>query len=344
MSNSSFACELQIEGMHCAACELTIEKNVSKLAGVKKVNAVLSENVVKLKLAAGTDIESLKQDINEALKETDYRVVDSLAWNAVSLTQLLTALLISLLIVAAFLVLQRLGITNSVTSDQLNLSAVFVIGLVASLSSCMAVVGGLVLTISSSYAQLNSGKAKPLLAFHISRLVAFFLLGGVIGLLGAAFTLSPIAIFVINLILFVVMVIMGLNMLGVFPFLKKFELHLPKSLGAKGLDAITSAGSMLAATLLGIVSFFLPCGFTQSMQVFALTTGSFIDGALTMFVFALGTLPALALISFASVKFSKGLNSGLFFKTAGFLILFFALFNFLGALAVVGIIPPLFNI
>ncbi len=94
--------------------------------------------------------------------------------------------------------------------------------------------------------------------------------------------------------------------------------------------------------MLGILTFFLPCGFTQSMQISALTTGSFLQGGLIMLIFALGTLPILALISFSSIKFSKSLRSGIFFKTAGFIVIFFAIFNFLSALTAAGLVPPIF--
>ena len=62
-----------------------------------------------------------------------------------------------------------------------------------------------------------------------------------------------------------------------------------------------------------------------------------IQGAVTMFVFALGTLPVLGMISFASMKFSKTLQSGLFFKVAGFLVLFFAIFNLYSSIKGLGI-------
>jgi len=80
------------------------------------------------------------------------------------------------------------------------------------------------------------------------------------------------------------------------------------------------------------------------MQLYSLTTGSFVNGAITMLVFTLGTFPVLAIISFASRRFSKGLKSGLFFKTAGFIIIFFAIFNFLSALVALGLIQPFFNV
>ena len=94
---------------------------------------------------------------------------------------------------------------------------------------------------------------------------------------------------------------------------------------------------------IGAATFFLPCGFTQSMQLYTLTTGSFWTGSLTMLAFALGTLPVLAIISFSSLSIRKNTSSGIFFKTAGLIVIFFGLFNLINALASTGIIPPIFN-
>jgi sulfite exporter TauE/SafE len=99
----------------------------------------------------------------------------------------------------------------------------------------------------------------------------------------------------------------------------------------------------LTPVLLGIVTFFLPCGFTQSMQLYTLTTGSFLTGGLTMLVFALGTLPMLALLSFSSLSIQDKAKSGAFFKTAGLVVIFFAVFNLINSLVIIGLIPPVFN-
>jgi sulfite exporter TauE/SafE len=80
------------------------------------------------------------------------------------------------------------------------------------------------------------------------------------------------------------------------------------------------------------------------MQIYSLSLGSFWGGAITMFTFALGTLPVLALLSFGASGFHKKIRSDVFFKTAGLVVIFFALINILSALAGAGIIPPLFNL
>jgi hypothetical protein len=93
----------------------------------------------------------------------------------------------------------------------------------------------------------------------------------------------------------------------------------------------------LTPLLVGIATFFLPCGFTQSMQIYTLSTGGFFAGALTMLVFALGTLPVLALMSFSSLSIKDGPKASLFFKTAGIIVIMFASFNILSAFDAVGL-------
>lgn len=109
-------------------------------------------------------------------------------------------------------------------------------------------------------------------------------------------------------------------------------------------NKLTAFNHTLTPILVGIATFFLPCGFTQSMQLYTLTTGSFLDGGLTMLAFALGTLPVLALVSFSSFSIKNSSKSGIFFKTAGLVVIMFALFNLINSLVVIGLIPPIFTI
>jgi sulfite exporter TauE/SafE len=62
-----------------------------------------------------------------------------------------------------------------------------------------------------------------------------------------------------------------------------------------------------------------------------------------MFAFALGTLPVLALLSFSSLGIHKKAQSGIFFKTAGLIVIFFAIFNLINTLAGASIIDPVFS-
>ena len=151
------------------------------------------------------------------------------------------------------------------------------------------------------------------------------------------------ATFVLSLLVGLVMIGLGLNLFEVFPWARKLQFHMPKKFA---LDAHTAKNLEfgLAPFLVGMATFFIPCGFTQSMQIYSLSTGSFWTSALTMTFFALGTLPVLALISFTSVRFGKGKFASIFFKSAGILVIAFGLFTILNGLVAKGIIAPFINL
>ena len=339
MKKPKYDFALKVQGMHCAACELVIEKSFRKISGVKEVDARLKNEKVYFNLSKKIDPEIIRAKANELLTDSEYYILaeNEQFTHQVNWLELVKAGLIAAIIIGIFLLLERLGIVNVLNSSEINLPFIFVIGVVASLSSCMAVVGGLLLSFSSTLAQHSHiEKIKPMAIFHLARIVSFFFLGGLVGILGSAFALSNTLTFFLNLALFLVMLILGINLLNVFPIFRKLQLRMPKVFAKKAM-AVENRGTSLAALALGVLTFFLPCGFTQATQFLALSTGNFIQGALTMLVFALGTFPVLALISFASLKFAKGLQSGLFFKVAGMLMIFFAFINLRGALISLGI-------
>jgi sulfite exporter TauE/SafE len=160
--------------------------------------------------------------------------------------------------------------------------------------------------------------------------------------LGSIFTLNTGSTFALGLFVGLVMLIMGINLLDVFDFTKKAQISMPKFISKRAFN-LSKLNHSLTPFLVGIATFFLPCGFTQSMQIYTLSTGSFWRGSLTMLAFALGTLPILSLVSFSSFSIKDNKKSGIFFKTAGIIVILFAIMNILNSLVVIGLIPPLFN-
>lgn len=95
------------------------------------------------------------------------------------------------------------------------------------------------------------------------------------------------------------------------------------------------AYSHKSALFMGALTFFVPCGFTQAIQLYAMTTGSFITGALTMSVFALGTMPGLLSLGGLTAVI-KGKSGGLFFKLVGLIVIAMAVFNISNGLGLAG--------
>ncbi|MFA6459295.1 MAG: sulfite exporter TauE/SafE family protein [Candidatus Paceibacterota bacterium] len=337
-----------VHGMHCNACVLMIESELSDLPSITQVKSSLNNHSVEVAGNFGNKThEQIAEELTIPLKAHGYTVsvekeqsLQNLSHNA-KWGDFKIAVPIALGFVVLFVVLQKMGIVNLVSAGNVTYGTAVVIGIIASLSTCMAVVGGLVLSMSATFAK-EGDKVRPQLMFHAGRLVSFFVLGGVIGAIGSAFTLNTTATFILSLIIGIVMLILGINLLDTFHWAKKLQPSMPKFIG-KHAHGVSKFNHTLTPLFVGVATFFLPCGFTQSMQLYTLSTGSFLTGGLTMLAFALGTLPVLALISFSSFSIQKSSKAGVFFKTAGLIVIMFALFNLINSLVVIGVIPPVFN-
>ena len=341
-----------INGMHCNACEVLTESEISELPEVSYVKASLKNLRIEVAgefsaiggsaYGGGDTANKIVADyLNQVLKPHGYTLSVEKQNHSVKWSDFNIAIPVAVAFIATFIVLQKLGIVNLITSSDVSYGTAFVVGLVASVSTCMAVVGGLVLSMSANFAK-EGDKIRPQVLFHVGRLMSFFILGGVIGVLGSAFQLGMIGTFILSLVIAAVLLILGINLLDVFPWAKRLQPTIPSFIG-KHVHGLKSINHTLTPLLVGIATFFLPCGFTQSMQIYTLTTGSFLSGALIMFVFALGTLPVLSLLSFSSLGIHKKASSGIFFKTAGLIVIFFGIFNLINALVAFGVISPIFN-
>ncbi len=333
---------LHIQGMHCKACILLTEMEALELPYITRAKSDLRHHTIEVE----GEFEHMSGDavataLTSVMHPHGYTVSVEKRAQPKRWSEFGVAIPIAAAFAVLFVLLQKLGIVNLVQGGTVTYGTSFVIGIIASLSTCMAVVGGLVLSMSATFAK-EGDKVRPQLMFHAGRLISFFVLGGVIGAIGSAFTLNTSATVVLSLVIAIVMLILGINLLEVFPWAKKLQPGMPKFLARHAYGA-SKLNHTLTPFLVGIATFFLPCGFTQSMQIYTLSTGSFIHGALTMGTFALGTLPVLGLVSFSSLSIQNSKYSGVFFKTAGLIVILFALFNLMNALVVIGLIQPLFS-
>ncbi len=328
--------------MHCKACIFLTESELTDLPEVTSAKSNLDTHTVELTGDFGDrSPEAIALVLTDILSKHGYTVSVERESKNVKWVDFKVAIPIAIAFAVLFFILQKIGLVNLVGGGNITYGTAFVIGLIASVSTCMAVVGGLVLSMSATFAK-EGDKVRPQLMFHAGRIVSFFILGGIIGALGAVFTLNTTGTFALSLLIGSVMLILGINLLDVFPWAKKLQPSMPKIV-SKHAHGVSKWNHTLTPLLVGIATFFLPCGFTQSMQLYTLTTGSFLEGGLTMLAFALGTLPVLALLSFSSFSIHKSKNAGIFFKTAGLVVILFAIFNLINSLVVIGLIPPLFN-
>lgn len=245
-----------------------------------------------------------------------------------------------LIIFAVYKLLEAFDIISLApsTSGALSLGGILVIGLVAGTSSCLAVTGGLLVALAAKHnethqAETSWKKFVPLMHFNLGRLASYFILGGVVGVIGQSVTLSTKMSGYMSIGVALIMLWLALTILQIIPK-GSFPIRPPKKL-SRWIQGLSESENPAAPFALGAFTFFLPCGFTQSLQLVALASGSFITGALTMFIFALGTLPSLLGLSAISST-AKGATSRLFLRFSGALVLVLALVNLQSGFALTG--------
>lgn len=338
-------CDVSIAGMSCQACEVKIERALRALPGVTKVDVNAATG--RARLQTDGDAPSMS-DLNKAVEHLGYRVSEKndstnrveggpSFWHAAGL--------VSLVLFLGF-IFGKLGWLNLAgnVGSAASFGSVFLVGLLAASSSCIAVSGGLMLSGVTSFAARhpNATRARllqPVLLFVAGRLAGYALFGGLIGFIGQAIAPPPAVTGGITVAVALFMLVMGLDMLGIAPaWVKRILPRMPKALAHRVLDAEGNQHPIMPL-LLGAGTFFLPCGFTQSLQLYALTTGSFLGGASLLFAFALGTAPALVALGWASSAL-KGRAGKFFLRFSGALVAVLGVWNVQNGLAVAGFTLP----
>lgn len=182
----------------------------------------------------------------------------------------------------------------------------FVVGLLTSVH-CMGMCGGLMLaqTLKRFGEQVAPKRTVlPAALYNLGRVVSYTAVGAVVGGIGQALTLSDALKGIVPIVGGLFMVIMAVNLLGIFPVLRRLQIGLPNSVVKK----LRSPGDK-SLFLMGLLTGLMPCGPLQIVELYALGTRSALLGAVSMFVFSLGTVPGLftfgALSSMISRRFSK---------------------------------------
>jgi sulfite exporter TauE/SafE len=119
--------------------------------------------------------------------------------------------------------------------------------------------------------------------YNYGRVISYTLVGGIVRALGSAVSFSGTAKGTVAIISGVLMIIIGLNMLNMFPWLRRINPKTPRVFDNKILNNNGKHGPFYIGLLNGLV----PCGPLQAMQIYALGTGSFFAGALSMFMYNL---------------------------------------------------------
>lgn len=290
---------LYIGGMTCVNCQNKIERTLMGTEGISRAIVDYSKGTAEIVF----DEEQISpDDIVAVIEKLGYEVLSDQkkAQRDISSTICLLVVIISL-----YILLQQFGILNLLVPGQLadtkmGYGMLFVVGLLTSVH-CIAMCGGITLSqcIPKENAADNSGGLsvfRSAFLYNLGRVISYTVIGfllGAVGMLiggGDGTGLPTLLQGILKLIAGAFMVIMGINMLGIFPWLRKCNLRMPGFLAVK---AGAQRGKSRQPLVIGLLNGLMPCGPLQSMQIVALASGNPFAGALSMFLFSLGTVPLM---------------------------------------------------
>ncbi|WFA08851.1 sulfite exporter TauE/SafE family protein [Tissierella sp. Yu-01] len=298
---NSIKIKLLIEGMSCSHCEMAIENKLIGLRGVSYVKASYEKGEVEI--TYDKDITSIGQ-IKKTINKLDYKVVDFT--NKKQFTSNTKLLYILTIILSVYFVLNHFKLLNFVNyfpqiQSNVEYSMLFVIGVFTSLH-CIAMCGGINLAQSIHSVESRKSTIHSNLLYNMGRVISYTIIGGIVGGIGSVISLEGSFRGAVAIIAGIFMIIMGFNMLNVFPWLRYINIRVPRFISKRVNNNKSKAKSSF---YIGLLNGLLPCGPLQSMQLYALSTGSIVAGAFSMFLFSLGTVPLMFILGTISSKLNK---------------------------------------
>ncbi|NJD28678.1 MAG: hypothetical protein FIA92_10330 [Chloroflexi bacterium] len=338
-----------ILGMTCRTCEARIERHVARLPGVIGSKASAARGRVEIESRGPLRIKALDRAIEAAgyeIGENPWLTRDGTVWVTAGLG---LALVIGLATIARITGIGDLaaGVGDLATGG---IAIALLLGLAAGVSTCMAMVGGLVLALSAAFqaarvrdelALTVVGQLRPALVFTAGRIVGYGLFGAALGALGAGLEMPPLVTAALMVGVGVVMALLGTRLTGLSPRLAGWSPTLPMGLGRRlgFADGTVATYSDRRAAIFGAASFFLPCGFTQAVQIFALSTGSPPLGGALLATFALGTAPGLLALAGLPILVPGSARPTLL-RLVGVVVLAFAVVNVSSGVRLAGFALP----
>lgn len=334
--------EFKVDGITCRSCKILIESEIDVIAGVKDIKVDYQKGT------AWVEYEEEKISLEEIflkIENLGYQVKHEEQKNLETEKQknkktekhknvksflLGFGTVLGIALIIGYLIFQKsydFSIFEKLNEGNLGYGLILIIGVLASFH-CVGMCGGFVV----AYSAHNANKEKPQqgkasnqhLAYNLGRVVSYTIVGGILGGIGSFFAINPNFSGALIIVASAFMLIMGLNFLTGMKIFKFLSIKTPTFI-AKILYQQKHSKKPKGPFIIGLLTAFMPCGPLQAMQLYALGTGSFTGGSLSMMLYSLGTVPMMfGFGSFISVISKDSIKRVM--KVSGVVILLLALF------------------
>jgi len=238
---------------------------------------------------------------------------------------------VTILIGIYFILNKYISLNFSNLSENTSIAVLLVLGFLTGFH-CIGMCGGFVLSYAGRIKK--QGDLMPHFMYGTGKTISYTILGALFGLIGSAIAFTTELRGSIAVIAGIFLVLYGVNMLNLLPFLRKFQLRLPSFMPQ---GEWSGNGPLITGLLNGLM---LACGPLLALYIFAAGTGSPIEGAKALFFFGLGTLVPMLTFGITAHYFSSALTRNVV-KFSGVLVIVMGLLMANNGLALLGIGLPL---
>lgn len=297
---------IQVKWMHCISCEIVLERELKKISWLEIIMINHKKWLIELNYKKESDYKKIVDIIEKNwfsviektnLTKNNQNNLDStknLLWNMIAI----------MLVVILFMMSKLFDLYHLVPdTSTVNYISAILIWLIASVSTCLAITWWIIVWFSK-FLDKSHGflwHLKVQTSFQVWRILWFFIFWWILWYLGNFIQFNFTFTSVLNLFIWFILFYVWLNILGLTPSITKFWVHMPKRFVSK----IEKLWQPKFAPIVWALTFFLPCWFTQTMQLLAVSTWSFMAWWFVMMLFAIWTMPVFMALWLGSSYFSE---------------------------------------
>lgn len=321
----------KVKGMYCGSCEKIIKKSASKIRGVSKIDIDYATEKGEV------TFDDKKTNIKKIFNAIDSRGYDCNMMGADEKNSSLKIFgtifgIIGILVIGYFIFRLSEGIALPEISAGMGYGLLFLVGILTGFH-CVSMCGGFVISYTAKHAQEGTRSYSSHFMYGAGKTISYTIIGATFGLLGSIIAFTPTIRGVAGIVAGIFLVIFGLSMFGILPWLRKIRFKTPKFISRfVGEESKKHSSPLIIGLLNGLM---IACGPLQAIYIMAAGTGSVLEGAKLLFVFGLGTLPVLLSFGFITTLISRKATQKIL-KASGAIVIILGLIMVNRGLALTG--------
>ncbi len=324
----------EIKGMKCPGCEEIIQDHALAIKGVKACEVDYKAKTGKLVYDPGqTDFERVFDKIEEkgykcflTEESEDSEESSSDDWIGWVIAIMGFALI-------GYFIFRLIGnVEFPSISQNMGYGLLFLVGILTGFH-CVSMCGGFVVSYTAKYAQEGKSSYKAHLMYGAGKLMSYTIIGAAFGLLGSIITFTPVMRGIAGVLAGLFLILFGMKMLNIIPALRRIQFRTPSFLTRfVGKESEKHSSPLIIGLLNGLM---IACGPLQAIYIMAAGTGSVVEGAKLLFVFALGTLPVMLSFGYVTSFISSNMTHKIL-KASGAIVIVLGLLMLNNGLALTG--------